>query len=1339
MLALAATVIVTLPMRETRCALVTEEAPYAMVSLQLAPSVDVATKIFERWRTSTGDSECGSAAGNSALDAARENLKLDEKLIVGYSATLALLALAVLGAACPSWWLPGAIATIAIAAGACDWVENSYTARLLAAVDQTPAPLAEALRSPLGWQRAFAQAKFVLLLAVVLPIVTVSLALIRRRWVGQPERRADKTRFAQLVAAETADIVGASGRIPGDRASIVRGPADEPWVDACQLDLVGVALSGGGIRSATFNLGFLAGLNKLRLLKRIDYLSTVSGGGYVGSFWSAWLAQQPKSDPGSVVEPALWPWHKPVEAGPVRHLREFSRFLATRWGFFEAETWEAVVAVFAGVTLSLLTALSLVGLGLIAWLATNFFLACPDPWAGVATVGVLTALAALAYHRGWSAPSPMDRNDASAAYRVKVAVTVVAAAVAMVVHGIWFHPLPHRVHTWLEHPWDERSLTRSYADWWPLTGIELAGTDLWFWSPRLFDLALVWLVTAGCLLLLRVAFVVFAKKEGRDRVWVPAYDRVLMQLLGSAIAWAALTTLWHVSINFEALAGKATMLGASLLSGLSFAALRNWIGVSLRPGAQASALDRVKPYLPQVLAYLTVALMVASTGSVLVAVNGQDWFSWYLTGALMSAPIVLVLVLDPAEMGLHSFYRDRIVRAYSGASNPLSAGKAERNRHTSRRDKDDVPLAALPARPLHLVCCAANDLSGDPIATLGRGARSATLSRHGVAVGGRCAAPCDLTLGAAVTASAAAFNSNMGSVSMSVGPVVSFLMAALNLRLGLWVPNPRRPKDAPQRLLPGVLFFREMLALTIADQRSREIHLSDGGHFDNLALYELVRRHCRYVIVSDCGADPSVAFDDFGNAARRIREDFGVDIDIDLRPLRPDADRRSRQHAVVGEIHYSKFDKGILVYVKPTLTGDEPPDVLQHATRNQNFPHEPTTDQFYDEAQWESYRKLGEHTAQQVFAFVDRHPGTVTPTADWIFTTARQDWYPTPPDLPQRALEMTNRFSLARNDLQREGVEILLREVFPELRELAPQRTRLRRAAAAWPRSLRAPERWRRPPWRAADHEQVAVLSCLVNVMQLMEDVWISCQLDSFWNHPLNLAWINYFARWAAAPTFRQWWPLLRPMYSVQFQRFMQEHFPVLDVRLDQTGKVVVHERIPDGLTARSWTDCHGAPPPTQRRLGRRQLVCEYRMDLAPPAADPTLQVGLVLMTLDGDRAWWSSDDFFVPASLWGAGIGGEFLRALIDCAAVGRPFGNHLMRFQVNGGIKHLDVYVKAPVDRNDPNSWSDRVSYVEFYKQQGFRMMGEEPELPDGTVCRVAHLHFDEQKLRRRRAALT
>ena len=104
----------------------------------------------------------------------------------------------------------------------------------------------------------------------------------------------------------------------------------------------------------------------------------------------------------------------------------------------------------------------------------------------------------------------------------------------------------------------------------------------------------------------------------------------------------------------------------------------------------------------------------------------------------------------------------------------------------------------------------------------------------------------------------------MGMVSKRVGPAVSFLMTMLNLRLGLWVRHPKSPLPHPRRW-PGFLLYREMFGLTSASGKTdgaevpkemRDLHLSDGGHFENVGLYELVRRHCRYIVVSDCGADP---------------------------------------------------------------------------------------------------------------------------------------------------------------------------------------------------------------------------------------------------------------------------------------------------------------------------------------------------------------------------------------------------------------------------------------------------------------------------------------------------
>jgi len=127
------------------------------------------------------------------------------------------------------------------------------------------------------------------------------------------------------------------------------------------------------------------------------------------------------------------------------------------------------------------------------------------------------------------------------------------------------------------------------------------------------------------------------------------------------------------------------------------------------------------------------------------------------------------------------------------------------------------------------------------------------------------------------------------------------------------------------------------------------------------------------LLVSDAGCDEKMEFQDLGNAIRKIRIDLGIDITIKLDRLEPlQQNGRSSGHYAVGSIHYNRVDHGasdgILIYLKPSLTGNEPIDVLEYGAHHHQFPHEPTSDQFFDESQFESYRRLGEHIADQVFS-----------------------------------------------------------------------------------------------------------------------------------------------------------------------------------------------------------------------------------------------------------------------------------------------------------------------------------------------------------------------------------
>ncbi|MGH6961534.1 MAG: hypothetical protein ACREE7_13715, partial [Dongiaceae bacterium] len=201
-----------------------------------------------------------------------------------------------------------------------------------------------------------------------------------------------------------------------------------------------------------------------------------------------------------------------------------------------------------------------------------------------------------------------------------------------------------------------------------------------------------------------------------------------------------------------------------------------------------------------------------------------------------------------------------------------------------------------------------------------------------------------------------------------------------NVRLGWWLGNPGKAgKDTwfeagPRGMLKPLL--GELFGLT--NWQSPQIYLSDGGHFDNLGLYEMVLRRCRVIVVSDATADADCEYFDLGMAIRKIRIDLGVDIVMGPLPkltprdkLRdPPAADDHRRYCGIGVIRYpeSPASPGYLLYLKPGVHGDVPADVLDYALKHVVFPHDSTADQWFDEAQFESYRRLGRHMVETVFA-----------------------------------------------------------------------------------------------------------------------------------------------------------------------------------------------------------------------------------------------------------------------------------------------------------------------------------------------------------------------------------
>jgi hypothetical protein len=302
--------------------------------------------------------------------------------------------------------------------------------------------------------------------------------------------------------------------------------------------------------------------------------------------------------------------------------------------------------------------------------------------------------------------------------------------------------------------------------------------------------------------------------------------------------------------------------------------------------------------------------------------------------------------------------------------------------------------------PMHIINTALNLTSGEKLAWQQRKAESFTVSplhsgsfyvgyRDSREYGGKDG----ISIGTAVTISGAAASPNQGYHS---SPAMAFLMTILNVRLGSWLGNPglagRNTYDSahPRTNLEPLIW--ELTGST--NDQCPLVYLSDGGHFENLGIYEMVLRRCRFIVVSDGGCDPKCSFEDLGNAIRKIRTDLGVPIDIeydDMHPRSDEATLRKGRYVTTARIRYTAIDDnakdGTLVYIKPGLYDDDyfPKDVYNYATESLEFPHESTADQFFSESQFESYRALGRHAFNEICSNYESGKATFAHTYPTVY------------------------------------------------------------------------------------------------------------------------------------------------------------------------------------------------------------------------------------------------------------------------------------------------------------------------------------------------------------------
>lgn len=252
-----------------------------------------------------------------------------------------------------------------------------------------------------------------------------------------------------------------------------------------------------------------------------------------------------------------------------------------------------------------------------------------------------------------------------------------------------------------------------------------------------------------------------------------------------------------------------------------------------------------------------------------------------------------------------------------------------------------------------------------------------------------------ISIGTAVAVSGAAVSPNMGYSSSTLA---ALLLTLFNVRLGWWLGNPGVAGADTYRLAEPRLLLRPLWseAFGMTDDQSPYIYLSDGGHFENMGLFEMVLRRCRFIVVTDAGADPDYEFEDLGNAVRKIRIDLGIPIEFESLPIHrqtgPDDD--SGKYCAIGRIRYSTIDgedapDGVLICFKPVLCGKESRDVQNYAAKNEYFPQEPTSNQFYGESQFESYRQLGEIAVETVFGNAPPPPSDKSWAVDVVESTRK--------------------------------------------------------------------------------------------------------------------------------------------------------------------------------------------------------------------------------------------------------------------------------------------------------------------------------------------------------------
>ena len=762
------------------------------------------------------------------------------------------------------------------------------------------------------------------------------------------------------------------------------GTAGSSWRDHYHVPVgtpqdpgAGLCLSGGGARAATFGLGAVQAVQAAGRLTSFRYLAAVSGGAYHAMAHqlvrTRWLRSRPGgSHPEALVDPYL------PGTPEEDHRRRHTRYLADGAG-----GWLVAIGI---VLRNVLLSVSVIGaLLLIAAQLQGLFYAALGSWA-VDTLTVCDDCPGLRV--------PLDAVPTVASWVWMATSAPLVVGLAM---WIWTGAVRPRAST-TPPPGSHDA---------PVLEVRRRRTML----SRLAGALALLSVTAAALFLVGPLLVYLGSAAG---------VAVLTGATGAGVASGGvlvtvLTTIWGLLAGGDGDRDEAASRLRRAASKLPFLS-RLLVTLAVVAGLIAVALLSYAALLR------TSVQRYVATGSFHPVLD--TWPLWFSLALLL----LLTLVFDQTRMSLHPFYKRRLSTAYvverttTGQAREIDFDEVLRlSSHAGRTPDGDGALL-----PELLVCAAAN-VSGTPMAPAGRRVTPYVFSASYVGgprlgyvrtsqlealVEDRAYAK-DLTLVGATAVSGAAVASAMGKLS---GPF-NVLLALTNSRLGAWLPNPAyhfgastgspqqqwlRPPCRPQvRRLP--YWFREIFGSYPSDIPF--VYVTDGGHYENLGLLELLRRRCNLILCIDASADHDLR--DLTDAVLQAREELGVRIELpDLADLRPHppaagpgggldtempssyaaqlaaAGRLARSCVTVGSYRYPEHVAGTprgpgrLVVARAVLTPQMPVELLAHAVRNRHFPNDPTADQWFDIDRFEAYRQLGAWIGERADAAMSRGSAT---------------------------------------------------------------------------------------------------------------------------------------------------------------------------------------------------------------------------------------------------------------------------------------------------------------------------------------------------------------------------